>query len=77
MKVYGVEITPQQIKSAKDRMKQGFFTSGDIESALLKAGVPRATGYNLVAYRAADRIIQSARKGGSLAWNGKHWMWRN
>jgi hypothetical protein len=56
MKVHGIEIAPEQINAAKERMKVGPFRASTIAAALEGLGLPADTSY-----RAADRLIQEQR----------------
>lgn len=69
MNVLGTEITQEQI----DKALQWFppdrsFTFLDFQTALCKCGVPF-----IVSDRAADRILQKARKSGTHVHTGGRW----
>lgn len=73
MKIYGIEITPQQIEAAESRMRKGNFYSYEIDRALQLSGVPDRgpkrsplSPPEFVAMRAADRLIQKHRKLGNI-----------
>jgi hypothetical protein len=70
MKVYGVEITEEQIAAGIAAMA-GDFTILKVQIALQRAGVPRD---GAVASRAADRLLQRERKAGRIvAVNNRNW----
>ena len=70
MKVHGTEITAEQI-AAGDAAMTGDFKLSDVRGALLRAGV----GHGAVADRAADRLLQKARKAGRIrAVNNRNWQ---
>lgn len=63
MKAYDIEIPEEAIEACRLRMRQGRFTTSEIESILISKGVPRQSGnWIFPANRAADRIVQKARK---------------
>jgi hypothetical protein len=70
MTVKGVTITAEQIKAGEKRMTQEPFYFLNVEYALIHAGVPSE---NAVAYRAADRLLQIARKAGLIEYKNKMW----
>lgn len=70
MNVHGVEITAEQIDKANQRMMEGPFTAYQIIVTLERAGVPDKGD---VAMRAADRLIQKARKAGKIEFRDKQW----
>jgi hypothetical protein len=64
MKVYGVEITAEQLVAAKAAMT-GIFRASDIEQALRDTG---AIGLDVIS-RGADRILQAERRAGHIQTN--------
>lgn len=71
MKVQGHEIPDDAINRAfgyfpVDRS----FTLSDLTDALERIGVPSR---DLISYRAADRILQKWRKGGTHVYSGGKW----
>ena len=73
MKVYGYQLSDEQIAAANKMLTQKRFRTFDVFQALRDAGVPywdnedQAPGFrNRVAERAADRLIQKARKAGEI-----------
>lgn len=64
MKAYDIEIPEEAIEACRLRMRQGRFTTSEIEAILISKGVPRQSGNYWIfpANRAADRIVQKARK---------------
>ncbi|WP_338924515.1 hypothetical protein V0M98_33410 (plasmid) [Pseudomonas silesiensis] len=73
MKVKGIEVTDAQISAMIDAMASHFRAS-DVEAAAIKAGVPDA---DMIALRAADRLIQQRRKKGLIKIVGKGPYWTN
>jgi hypothetical protein len=81
MKVYGITITPEQLEKAADFMQRQKrpFRLIELEGLLIREGVPHTipcvnarsyqTGDYRVASRAADRILQKARKAGEIVLN--------
>lgn len=70
MKVFGCEITKEQLERGIARMT-GDFGKNDIAGALARAGVPTA---KWIADRAADRLLQAERKAGRIyAINNRTW----
>lgn len=70
MNVHGVEITEDQIEQAHRRMMEAPFTANQIIATLERAGVPDKGD---VAMRAADRLIQKARKAGKVEFRDRQW----
>jgi hypothetical protein len=73
MKVYGTEITDEQIAAALAAMR-GTFTMHTVTVALIRAGA-RSDGP--VAGRAVDRLLQRERKAGRIKVNPankREWM---
>lgn len=85
MKVYGVEITPEQIAAAERGVMARLPSScsaiierWDVEMELDAAGVVKS---HLVGWRrapvrakAADRLLQKWRREGKIRWTGRHWV---
>jgi hypothetical protein len=70
MRVYGVEVTEDQLRAGVAAMI-GEFRMSDVLNALTAAGVSYPRG---VAGRAADRLLQRERKAGRIvAVNNKLW----
>ncbi|MBB4861579.1 putative flavoprotein YhiN [Pseudomonas nitritireducens] len=82
MVIHGITITPEQIAAGLERMKQGEFTTRDIEKTLINLGVPEKVeveGKILpkeCANRVADRLLQRERKAGNLVFKNKVWRWK-
>lgn len=72
MRVHGVVITAAQQQAILARMTDGFGLCGLTEVAV-KAGVPRTAGYNAVAMRTVDRLIQLGRKAGMIEQRAGIW----
>jgi hypothetical protein len=76
---YGIEITAPQQEACFERMRAGGFRAKEIETLLVKLGVPETSGYSFQpqypALRAADRLIQNMRKAGNLRHSGGIWNW--
>ena len=66
MKIKNIEITETQINAMMDRMKSAPFQCSDITLAARNAGVVPQDGYDGIACRAADRLIQKMRKHGKI-----------
>lgn len=77
MKVYGVEIPQSAIDATIAQMsKQPFFSAWCVSQWLEQYGVPiTRRKYELVSYRAADRVIQQQRKAGNIAFNRSEGRW--
>jgi hypothetical protein len=75
MKVYGVTITEEQIEEAWEavghRHPRGFRYS-NLRHELIRAGVPSGA----VSGRCADRLLQIARKHGSIRYERGYWLWQ-
>lgn len=71
MLVNGVEIPQAAIDEAHTRMRQGSFEAKHIEFAMRRAGVESAVN----AMRAADRLIQQARRAGKIYFANRRWHW--
>ena len=73
-----VEITPEQVVAGEAAMK-GAFKASDVAAAMIRAGVPafderQSHACRHVATRAADRVLQKARKAGRVrAVNNRNW----
>ena len=77
MVVYGLVIPQTAIDAAVAYMKENAsFTSLDIERILIRYGVPQRKGYNFVAYRAVDRIIQQRRRAGDIVYCRDKSIWK-
>lgn len=70
MKVYGYDVTQEQIKAGLAAMA-GQFRMTEVVGAMMRAGVPDR---GAIAGRAADRLLQKERKAGRIrAVNNKLW----
>lgn len=85
MNLYGYELTQAQSDAGTARMRAGPFKAADVKAVLIEAGVPEMVcpegknpqyRHNLehCAMRAADRLIQSARKQQLISFDGKGWI---
>ena len=79
MKIHDTEITQPQLDACIARMKSEPFRAGQIEQTAIAAGVPKMVGYNLIAGRVADRLIQKFRKTRNIRVNYNQqypaWTW--
>lgn len=70
----GYTLTPEQIAAADARIKSGrHFKAASIVKVLEEAGVPATVEGGMPAMRAADRMIQAARKQGAIKRSGGFW----
>lgn len=73
MKVYGVEITEEQIAAGVAAMT-GTFSAHTVSRALSLAGVKSPSSISYVVERTADRLLQRERKAGRIrAINNRTW----
>lgn len=70
MKVYGIDVTEDQIQAAERVIFSGKkFTALTVTFALERSGVKDGAP----AYRAADRLLQKHRKAGVIAFKNGNW----
>jgi hypothetical protein len=77
MKVHGIEITPEQIALGLRAMNCEFRTL-DVQRALESSGVPATVGdgwlLTYISNRAADRMVQSQKRAGLIAFKKGKWV---
>lgn len=71
MNVEGVKISADTLVNVcLDMQKLSYFTYAEVQSSLIRNGVPQD-----VAYRAADRWLQKMKRQGSIVYSSKKWGW--
>jgi zona occludens toxin (predicted ATPase) len=66
MQIHDTVITQAQLDACIARMQSEPFKAADITNVAIQAGVPRFEGYEFIAHRVADRLIQKHRKLGKI-----------
>ena len=70
MTINGYEVSPEILRAANLFCNRPQFRATELEECLIARGVPKRKH---IANRAADRILQAARKRGEIKFNGKTW----
>ena len=66
MKIKDYDVPQNVIDACEARMRMQPFKAADITKTAVLCGVPESIGYDYVAHRVADRLIQKHRKAGNL-----------
>ena len=66
MKIKNYDVPQRAVEACESRMRSGQFKAADITKTAMIEGVPEIIGWEYVANRVADRLIQKHRKAGSI-----------